>query len=326
MPKILFVLGNYRSGTTLATRLLNTFPGVFISKETSFLRDIGSKALKEVLSGAASRASRERTWREIHVHLAGEQWSMRPSQEGFAAFLGNLERKFEPGIESFMRYIWQLESPEPYEYLQIIGDNTPAYVAEPTFLAEYFPEAIFLHIVRDPRDVAASVIPLHFGANNAYSAAREWTSRVNCWKQLTRIVGTERCREIRYEDLVVDTEAAFHEVIKFLDIPLDTIDNMLTNQIPVSAKEVSTLSHHTNLSKPMSLEFIGRYKNRLSPRQIQIIEYICASMMRDYGYKPENQVPRLPFPYCEPPMRLSYAVMNRCYMIERRLKKKSLCR
>ncbi|MFO1002924.1 MAG: sulfotransferase [Planctomycetaceae bacterium] len=78
------------------------------------------------------------------------------------------------GAPAFIHYVWQIDAPIPWRQLRFIGDNTPLYVLSIPWLLELFPDAMFVHVVRDPRDVVCSVMSMRFGADNSIVAAMEW--------------------------------------------------------------------------------------------------------------------------------------------------------
>jgi hypothetical protein len=88
-------------------------------------------------------------------------------------------------------------------------------------LAQQFPNAKFLHVVRDGRDVAASVVTMDFGASDFASAARTWRRRIVRAHQLGQSLGPDRYLEIHYEDLVADPVATLQAACTFLDLPFD---------------------------------------------------------------------------------------------------------
>lgn len=89
----------------------------------------------------------------------------------------------------------------PWHELSFIGDNTPLYVLAIPAIQDLMPNARFIHMVRDPRDVVCSVLKMRFGADDVVVAAMEWHLTLGCWLMAERIVSADRRMECRYEDL-----------------------------------------------------------------------------------------------------------------------------
>ena len=98
------------------------------------------------------------------------------------------------------------------------GDKTPANVLYVELLAAAFPQARFLHIVRDGRDVVPSLMEMHFGPDRFGAAALFWRDRVTRGRAGGRRVGADRYREIRYEDLVAEPEPVLRDICGFFEL------------------------------------------------------------------------------------------------------------
>jgi hypothetical protein len=177
-PVPVFVLGCGRSGTTVTARLLNHLPGVHIAKETGYLNQ-HLDLLKQIHEVSVPTELLQ----VVNSWLQTNDWSGRVSAEGFAEFC---RRQGMSGAAAFIHYVWSLDCPEPWEQLQFIGDNTPLYVLSIPELKQLLPEARFIHIVRDPRDVVCSTLKMRFGAFDATVAAMEWHITIGAWLMAER--------------------------------------------------------------------------------------------------------------------------------------------
>ena len=81
------------------------------------------------------------------------------------------------------------------------GDKTPAYVLRIPYVSEMFPESRFVHLIRDARDVAASLTQVHFGPDSIVEAAFFWMSHVEAGRHAGSTLGPDRYLEVKYEDL-----------------------------------------------------------------------------------------------------------------------------
>jgi hypothetical protein len=101
------------------------------------------------------------------------------------------------------------------------GDKTPRYVEHLPFLSKLFPDARFIHLVRDGRNVALSYADVPFGPKTVAKAARLWAERVASGVANGRDLGSDRYMEIRYEDMVQDAKGQAKELCDFLELPFD---------------------------------------------------------------------------------------------------------
>jgi hypothetical protein len=131
------------------------------------------------------------------------------------------------------------------------AEKTPRNSFSVALLAEWFPDASFVHIVRDGRDVALSLLGLPWFRKDGGGAgadkggfgphARFWVEperraefeRVSdlrrciwCWRRYTEAVldafealPEERVHTLRYEDWVLEGKGAADALLRFLDIP-----------------------------------------------------------------------------------------------------------
>ena len=65
--------------------------------------------------------------------------------------------------------------------------------------------AKFIHLVRAPRAVAASIMPLDWGPNNAIDAARYWVQKI-AYGLAFESVYPEVCLKVKYEDILQEPE------------------------------------------------------------------------------------------------------------------------
>ncbi len=284
MPAPVFILGSGRSGTTLLASLINRFPGVHIAKETGYVSR--SFALLDAIGTAGSLPALvdvANTWLEI------EGWTHRASIDGYEQFAA---ASGLGGAAAFIHYIWQLDSARPWDSLSHIGDNTPSYVWAIPRIDALLPLSKFIHMVRDPRDVAASMLKMRFGANDAVTAALDWTGNLGAWLASERLVPEHRRFEIRYEDLCADPERELTRIAGFLGIPEAQVKPALDQHPQGTASatgefaSVAGKAHHRSLAGPVSVTQVGRHTRDMTAGQVRSIEEVTQLGMLACGYEP----------------------------------------
>ena len=97
-------------------------------------------------------------------------------------------------------------------------DHTPSNMQYATTLRRSFPEAAFVHIVRDVRGVAASLMRLDWGPNRCAARSRgTWVQNIAYGLAVERSSMGPVVR-IRYEDLVTNPRATIEELCETLGI------------------------------------------------------------------------------------------------------------
>lgn len=104
---------------------------------------------------------------------------------------------------------------------EILGDKSPNYINDLRLLLSHFPEAKFIHIARDPRDYVLSIKKAW--GKNMYRAAYRWRLGIENIS-ISDDKFRKRIFEVRYEDLLDDSECILNRTCEFLGV--DYQDNM----------------------------------------------------------------------------------------------------
>ncbi len=179
-------------------------------------------------------------------------------------------------------------------------------------LLKCFPNARLIHLVRDGRDVTASMLAAHAGwgkgwaPSNAESCAREWQRAVSTCRQNAEQGAS--VVEIRYEDLLSDGAAELKRVFDFLEIDVDTSWLEETNE-RFSFKKLKSGDYKRNVlknpgqSKASGTEgraepegFFrkgksGGWSDTLSQRDLEEIYWVAGSLLFELGYTADDMTP-----------------------------------
>jgi sulfotransferase family protein len=206
-PPMPIIVGAPRSGTTLLRFMLDSHPTMTIPPETGFLvpcAQLTSRGtiLRQDLFQVVTRYPPDAPgWHDFQI------------PEGtFLARLGEIEPfTVAEGIRAF----YQLYASR-FGKLRW-GDKTPLYCMHLQTIEAILPEAHFIHIIRDGRDVAMSLRQMWFSpGRDIETLATHWCQ----WVTTARQQGT-RCRhymEVRYEQLIEDTRKVLERISQFLDL------------------------------------------------------------------------------------------------------------
>jgi len=102
-------------------------------------------------------------------------------------------------------------------------EQTPWYGQHLRSLNELFPDAKYIHLVRDGRDVAISFARTPWWSADIMENLRRWEREVSVIvNDATRFVGRDRMFLVRYEDLVRDPEQTLRGICCFLGVEFES--------------------------------------------------------------------------------------------------------
>jgi hypothetical protein len=143
-------------------------------------------------------------------------------------------------------------------------------------LLRIWPDARFIHLLRDGRDVARSRVALGW-SGNLYTGVQSWIEAEQLWQTLRGTVPAERWTEVRYESLVTEPVPTLSRVCEFLGLSYDP----------------AMLSYPKDTTyEPPDTRLIGQWRTKLSKRDVQLAESRIADMLVERGY-PLSGYPRL---------------------------------
>jgi hypothetical protein len=163
------------------------------------------------------------------------------------------------------------------------GDKTPAYIGHIDLLAAVWPEAHFVVLVRDGRDVALSVMKVPFGPNNVWAAARSWAAAIRHGREAARRF-PGRVLTLRYEDLVARPAEEVPKVCAFLGLEYNP--DMLAIEETDRAKVVEDQAEwFTNVWAGITTDAVGKWRTEMTPHQQRVFESVAGDELREFGYE-----------------------------------------
>jgi hypothetical protein len=145
-------------------------------------------------------------------------------------------------------------------------------------LVHVWPDARFIHIIRDPRDVAPSCVAMGW-AGNVWGGVERWLDAEVLWDGFVSRLDAARYHEFRYEDLIADARSVLGEICGFLGVAFD--------EAMFSYAEKTTYS----VPDPGRLQ---PWRTQASQRDVQLVEARCRSLLVRRGYSPSD------YPQIEP--------------------------
>jgi hypothetical protein len=268
-----FIVGSPRSGTTLLRAMLDSHPDLAIPPESYFIVSL------------AGMAGEQFDLNRFRQALLGHEW-FGLWQISDAEVTEVLQESSPSTYSDAIREVYELYAKKHGK--PRYGDKTPRYSIHIPLLTSLFPDARFIHIIRDGRDVSLSLMDVRLGRGHVREAARLWRSRVKAARRSGQQVGPSRYREIRYEDLVDDPEAAIRPLCAFIDLPFDP--GILTYYSRVSEIPIPGLGirykpgHQTHIGEPPR-KGLRDWRTQMDRHDLAVFEADAGDLLDELGYE-----------------------------------------
>jgi Sulfotransferase family len=262
-----FVLGVRRSGTTLLRLILDRSPGIAIPDESYFIPQLAHRHRVSV--------DRDAFLEDLRRLPTLVRWDL--SADEVAPLLRPGMTIGDAVSAVFAAYAAKHGKPR-------WGDKTPAYMRHLSLLERLFPDALFVHLIRDGRDVALSLLGLdggvlaRTGANpeTAAGVACQWATEIRDARALGRRVGPSRYLEVLYEDLVQEPGPTVEAICAFTGLLFEPA------MLEPSQAEIAERPHHRRLTEPPSKRREWSTEMRLA--DVQSFETIAGPLLAELGY------------------------------------------
>jgi hypothetical protein len=286
----IFVIGCPRSGTTLLTLMLHSHSRIAIPPETRFLLevvrrraeigDLSVPANRRALARLVVRRGQETRFRHLGLNRRQVRRAIVRSRPTMGSALGTVYRSY---AARFGKPRW--------------GDKRPTYFRNVELLRALFPDAQFVHLVRDGRDCVASLKRMRWwqrDGRGSIEAIAWWVEAVDCARRAKRSLPADSFYEVRYEDLVSDPRRELEALCTFLGEDFE--ESMLESEVAAAAlPERQRLSWHANTGEKVDTRRIGSHATGLEHWERRLMEFVAGRRLRRFGYQvPDSRrLPRL---------------------------------
>jgi hypothetical protein len=269
------VIGCPRSGTTLLQLMLHAHSRIAIPPENRFV--LPAYHQRRRFGDLSVPANRRR--------LA--EWIVSDKKTKFADFGLGRDQVIEEIVASpptlgsalaavFRAYARRFGKPR-------WGDKRPSYVTNADIVRKLYPDAQFIHIVRDGRDTVASLKGKWWHQGGTYEAVSRWAQAVDHARRAARRLGPDTFYELHYEQLVSDPEEELAALCRFLG---EDYEPAMLTPAKVASLVVSKKSKdHALTHRPVTGARVGGWRERLEPWEISLCEAVLADRLRSHGYE-----------------------------------------
>jgi hypothetical protein len=247
-PGPTFLVGAERSGTTLLRLMLDHHPRIAFLYEfdyaVTWLGDDGARP---------DLAAYHRALAQDRIFLSTKA-SVDPALP------------YDELVEGFLRR--RLEG----DRKELVGATVHHHFDR---LLHLWPDARFVHLLRDPRDVARSCVAMGW-AGNPWCGVERWIVAERTWEHLASRLEPSRIHELRYEDLVREPEATLRELCRALGVEYD----------PAMLRYPERSTYPP--PDPASAE---AWRRTMAPLDVRLVEARVGPLLVARGYAPSGLPP-----------------------------------
>lgn len=266
IERAVFIGGCARAGTTLLGAMLGGHSTAICVPESQF--KIGLLRDKQL-------TDRESAVRFLKSHWRFRLWDM-PIQASDLPGNGELART------NIIRRLCRMYGARHDRAGRAVWvDHTPHNIRHCKLLNDRFPDSKFIHIIRDGRAVAASVMPLDWGPNNIIEAAHFWIEQTAYGLAAECSFGPERIRRVSYEQLVTEPERVMRELSTFIGWEFEP--GMLDGN--GFTPPGYTAHQHQLIGKRPDPSRINAWKKKFTERDHEIFESLTEDFLDYLGYE-----------------------------------------
>jgi hypothetical protein len=165
------------------------------------------------------------------------------------------------------------------------AEKTPEHLLFAPEIKKSIPDAQFIHIIRDGRDVAASMGVLGYIPVFPWDKRREvlaaglyWEWLLHQGRKAAQSIGRDYM-EVHYEDLVNSPQPTLDRISSFIGCDLDYAQ--------IQHAGIGAVRKPNTAFPDSKGPFIGRWKSVIPPELAMRLEEMIAPTLRELGYQPE---------------------------------------
>ncbi|MDD2658145.1 MAG: sulfotransferase [Methylococcales bacterium] len=272
----IFIVGAARSGTTFLQYMLRSHPEISLPTGEShfFIPFYQRRNEFGDLSDITRLRDLVKELYQFHPDFFdGDLHGIQFNAESITQRLHKLDIKSIPEVISG---IFQINAEA--EGKTRWGDKTPYYVLHLDTILEMFPNAQIVHLIRDGRDCALSMLERKWDLEifNTYHSAYTWNKYVLAGESFGQ-KHPEHYYKIYYEDILNSPEKTLMDLCQFLNIEFNTqVINFNKSKSPGKTPLVSQPIQKANQDK---------WRQKMTPAQIRIFESQAGDTLRKCGYE-----------------------------------------
>lgn len=291
-----FILSTGRTGSTLLSTMLNMHPNIISTSEEPFAYNLFPKYKNK--TNWTDETIREYCF-DFFLFSAGKLEPQFGKKDDLYQILKEHQAFLTGELAIKLSYLAFMPFKDKSQVNTIVDKELKSHFIVKQ-LSQYYPQAKFIVLTRDPRDNALVKRKRDLKKNQKrtyYLLSKIWDYEyASLLKKLARI-DSKRYIIVKYEDLVSEPEKTLSRITQFLSLTYNS--NMLNydstfNERLSSGKETlnpKTISHlegfHAGLGQKVSTDKVGIWQKELSVEDKNLIWYMCQKTAQQLNYQRE---------------------------------------
>jgi hypothetical protein len=279
----IFILGNPRSGTSLLRLMLHSHSAINIPPESHFFLWLEEKYGKWNISLLDNYLN------DLFKSTKIETWKL--DEIGLKDFIKNNTCTSYSQLTSLVyQYYGITHNTESVFW----GDKNSLWTDKLERINYYFPDAYYVYIIRDGRDVACSYKSLNAKKmthkyapkldDDISKIAKKWLcNNINLEDFLLKMPKANVVK-IRYEDLLQKPEKTLRSVLDILGLKFEKTQLNYFNRKKENIEPDLFFNWKEKLLKPIDTSNIGKYKSELSVSEINVFNSIAYQLLKENSY------------------------------------------
>lgn len=295
----IFIVGPGRSGTTLVRSLLSAHSQISITPEMQFMQWVDGR--EDVRKAPKDFSA---FWKEYTSWVRFRDLNVAPDR-----CLELIDRHGARNFQNIFKAVLTAYTEQTGTVR--VGEKSPSHVRYIETLLEWFPKARIIIMLRDPRAVVSSQLGTPYvqeritqnSLRRGYfvkSRMREIVRYSDDWSMIFEYIvplweSDSRVQVLSYEELAHNPEKEVRSLCDFLGETYEEVmlEGRNKESVPMPAGKTPNQQleqwrrkHHEKSLSPISTKSLDKWKRKLSPIEISIIESRCIGGMQKYGYSP----------------------------------------
>lgn len=279
----IFILGNPRSGTSLLRLMLDSHSAISIPPESHFFLWLEEKY------GNWKSQFLDDYLADLFASTKFETWNFRKEE-----LRGFITASTYENYAQLTSLVYQFYAINTKSNAIFWGDKNSLWVDKLNKINFHFPNAYYVYIIRDGRDVACSYKALgkkkmeHKYApqldNDVSKIAKTWSHHNTKLQDFLFENATDRFVKVRYEDLLREPKQTLDSILDLLDLELEKTQLNYFNRPKETIEPEVFFNWKEKLLTPLDVTNIGKYTMELSEDEIDVFNTLAYSVLQQNSY------------------------------------------
>tara|TARA_R110002049_G_scaffold227647_1_gene399782 strand:- start:425 stop:1291 length:867 start_codon:yes stop_codon:yes gene_type:complete len=282
-----FIIGNPRSGTSLFRMMMSSHSSIVVPPESGFIQ-WWHKVYKDwTIENSRSDEDISKFISDLKTSKKIETWDLDYS--ALSTLIKEEKPKSYKELTSLVILQYGLQN---NKHATALGDKNNYYVDHLGMLNQIYPEAKYLIIVRDCRDVVCSYLNVNaLTTDSKYKPkfpetikemSLDWLNKNTEILNFLKSINASNYVLIRYEDLLIRPKEELQKCTEVLGLEFETkmLDYYKNNLEPSAL-----LDWKKKTNEQIDINNTKKYLEQLSNSEINEIMSVSGDLMNKFGYK-----------------------------------------